>query len=102
MRHATRDASRSTHLGEDVGMLEPEHIAVAGAAMLSRGHAGVDRGIARGRDGRQNRAQLPDPRIAAVHPAFQVAKEPAKVAVGDPIQNDQQQLVVHGGISLCA
>lgn len=100
MGHGPRDTARGAHLGKDVLFLEAEHIAVSGAAMDRRCDACMDRGIAGGRDGGQHGAVFPDARIAAVDPAFEVAKQAAEVPVGDPVKDDEEQFVVHGCLAV--
>ena len=50
MRHGAGRAAATAYLAEDVLVRQAKDVAVAGAAMFGRGHAGVDRGIAAGRD----------------------------------------------------
>ena len=95
MRDRARDAARAAHFRKDVGLVQVEDIAVAGAAMGLRAHPRVDRSIARGGRRRQYRPVPPDARLAAGDPAFEIAEEPPPVAPGHPVENDQQQLAVH-------
>ena len=98
VRHRAGDPAALAHLGKDILVPQSEDIAVAGATMRRRGDTGVDRGIAGGGDRGQHRPQFPDPRIAAVDPAFEIAEQAAEIAVGHAVQNDQQEFVLHGGL----
>ena len=44
----------------------------------------------------QDGTVFPDARLARGNPALQVAEEAAEIAIGDAVENDQQQFVVHG------
>ena len=96
MGHRAGHPAARAHLAEHIRMVQPEHVAVAGTAMLCRGDAGVDRGITTGRDRGQHRADLPHLGIAAVDPTLEVAEQPPPVAPRHPVENDEKEFPVHG------
>ncbi len=69
-------------------MVETKNVTISGAAMIRRGHSGVNGRVARGRNRGQDRAQFPDLGVAIIDPTLKITKKPSPVSVRNAIEND--------------
>ena len=90
MRHSPRHATALANSGKHIFLFETKDVPVASTAVHLRAHTRVQACIAARRNRRQDSSVHKALGLPAVHPAFQVAKQPAKIAQRHPVQNDQK------------